>query len=123
MVHIDLIGLITPTGYDGSKYCLLLTDDATRATEGELFKTKAQVEEAIPRYTNCMERQLKRKLQAFRSDNEGEYLSKRLQDWAKEKGIRWEFTVPYNPHQNGVSERANRTILEKMRTMLLVANL
>lgn len=92
-------------------------------TEGELFKSKSQVEEAIPRYTNKMERQLKLKLKAFRSDNGGEYVSKQLQKWAAEKGIQWEFTVPYNPHQNGVAERANRTILEKTRTMLLAANL
>ena len=123
MVHIDLIGPIMPTGYDRSKYCLLLTDDATRVTDGELFKTKADVEDAIPRYTNRMERQLKRKLQAFRSDNGGEYMSKQLQRWAKEKSIRWEFTVSYNPHQNGVSEKANRTILERMQIMLLAANL
>ena len=123
MVHTDLIGPITPTEYDGSKYCLLLTDDATRVTDGQLFKTKADVEDAIRRYTNRMERQLKRKFQAFRSDNGGEYVSKRLQRWAKEKGIRWEFTVPYNPRQNGVSERANWTILERMQTMLLAANL
>lgn len=28
MVHTDLIGSITPMGYDGSKYCFFLTDDA-----------------------------------------------------------------------------------------------
>ncbi len=65
MVHTDLICPITPTGYNRSKYCLFLTDDATRITEGKLFKTKSQVEQAIPRYTNKMERQLKLKLKAF----------------------------------------------------------
>lgn len=93
-VYTDLIGPITPTGYDGSRYCLLLTDDATRMTEGELFKSKSQVEGVIPRYINKMERQLKLKLKAFRSDNGGEYVSKQLQKWEAEKGIQWEFTVP-----------------------------
>ena len=65
MVHTDLIGPITPTGYDGSRYCLLLIDDATCITEGELFKTKSQVQQAISRYTNMMERKLKLKLKAF----------------------------------------------------------
>ena len=50
-------------------------------------------------------------------------MSKQLQRWAKEKGIRWDFTIPYNLQQNGVSERANQTILEKMQMMLLAANL
>ena len=69
MVDTNLIGPITTTGYDSFMYCLLLTDDATRITEGELFKTKSQVQQAIPRYTNKMERQLKLKLKVFRSDN------------------------------------------------------
>ena len=107
MVHTDLIGPITPGRYDGSKYYLFLIDNAICVTEGELFKSKSQVDQAIPRYTNKMERQLKLKLRAFRSDNRGEYVSKQMQKWAGDKGIQWEFTVPYNPHQNGVAERAN----------------
>lgn len=58
-VHIDLIRLITPTEYDRSKYCLLLINDTTRVIDGELFKIKADVKDAIPRYTNRMEGQLK----------------------------------------------------------------
>ena len=123
MVHTDLISPITPAEYDGSRYYLLLTDDATRITEGELFKSKSQVEQTIPRYTNKMERQLKLKLRAFRYDKGEEYINKQLQKWAGNKGIQWEFIILYNPHQNRVAERANRTILEKMRTMLLTANL
>ena len=65
MVHTNVIGSITPTGYDDSRYYLLLTDDATRITEGELFKIKSQVQQAIPRYTNKIERQLKLKLKDF----------------------------------------------------------
>ncbi len=79
MVNTDLIGPITPTGYDSCRYCLLLTDDATRITEDKLFKTKSQVQQAIPVYTNKMERQLKLKLKAFWSDNGEEYFSKELQ--------------------------------------------
>ena len=79
MVYTDLIGRITPTGYDGSRYFLLLTDDATPILEDELFKTKSQVQQEIFRYTNKREHQLKLKLKAFRSDNGGEYVSKELQ--------------------------------------------
>ena len=34
-----------------------------------------------------------------------------------------EFTAPYNPQQNGVAERMNRTIQEKVRSMLSNASL
>ena len=59
MVHTNLIGPIILTKYDGSKYCLLLTNNATRVTDGEQFKIKANVEDVIPRYINWMEQQLK----------------------------------------------------------------
>ena len=39
------------------------------------------------------------------------------------KGIKREFTAPYNPQQNGVAERMNRTIQEKVRSMLSNASL
>ena len=38
-------------------------------------------------------------------------------------GIVHEYTNPYTPEQNGVSERYNRTIMEATRTMLLHARL
>uniref|UniRef100_H3GVH1 Integrase catalytic domain-containing protein n=1 Tax=Phytophthora ramorum TaxID=164328 RepID=H3GVH1_PHYRM len=34
------------------------------------------------------------------------------------KTIKQEFTVPYNPQQNGMSERVNRTLVEMTRCML-----
>ena len=35
-----------------------------------------------------------------------------------QKGIKRELTAPYNPPQNGVAERMNRTIQEKVHSML-----
>lgn len=87
MVHTDLISLITPAGYNGFRYYLFLTDNAIRVMEGELFKSNSQMAQAIPRYTNKIERQVKLKFRTFRSDNGGEYVSKQLQKWAGDKGI------------------------------------
>jgi hypothetical protein len=38
-------------------------------------------------------------------------------------GIKHERTAPYTPQQNGVSERANRTIMEAARSMYVARNL
>ena len=43
--------------------------------------------------------------------------------YCSNKGIRYEKTVLGTPQQNGVVERMNRTIVEKVRCMLRVANL
>lgn len=55
----------------------------------------------------------------FRTDNGLEFLSKEFEDFCKKKGIKRHKTVPRNPQQNGVAERLNRTLLERVRCMLL----
>jgi hypothetical protein len=38
--------------------------------------------------------------------------------FCKDVGIKRELTTPYNPQQNGVAERKNRTIMEVVKTMI-----
>ena len=52
------------------------------------------------------------------SDNGGEYTSRAFKQYMSEKGIRHQKTVPYTPMQNGVAERINWTIQERVTTML-----
>jgi transposase InsO family protein len=44
-------------------------------------------------------------------------------DYLKEKGIRHERTTPYSPMQNGITERMNRTLQERITAMLQYAGL
>ena len=57
------------------------------------------------------------------ADNGGEYTSKEFMDFCKGKGIVIEYTPPYTPQLNGVSERMNRTLCEKAKAMLAEAKL
>jgi transposase InsO family protein len=59
-----------------------------------------------------------RKLKCLRSDNGGEYKSHEFVQFFRERGIKHEFTAPYSPEQNGVEERKNRTIQERIVSML-----
>ena len=70
-----------------------------------------------------MENQSGKKLKCLRTDNGGEYVSKPFADFCDSKGIKREFIAPYNPSQNGVAKRMNRTIQEKVRSMLSNADL
>jgi transposase InsO family protein len=56
-----------------------------------------------------------RKIKILRSDNGGEYTSKEFVSFCRDVGIKRELTTPYNPQQNGVAERKNRTMLERSR--------
>ena len=63
------------------------------------------------------------KLKCLRSDNGGEYYNKDFDNYCSYNGIRRQKTVPGTPQENGVSERMNRTIMERARCMRLHAGL
>lgn len=47
----------------------------------------------------------------------------RSQDFSKEVGIRKGTTIPYNPKQNGVAERKNKTTMEAVKAMFLLGEI
>ena len=50
--------------------------------------------------------------------NGGEYTSKWFEAFCKDVGIKRKLTTPYNPQQNSVAERKNRTIMEAVKTII-----
>ena len=73
-IYTDLVGPIIPMGYDGSKYGLLLTDDALRTTTKVFFKNKNQVKVELRKYTERIQTQYRIIIQAFYSNNGREYI-------------------------------------------------
>ena len=64
------------------------------------------------------------RIMRFRCDNgKAEYDNAIFQKILKEEDITYEPSAPYTQNQNGISERINRTIMEKARSMLLEAGL
>ena len=59
-----------------------------------------------------------KKIKKLRSDNGGEYIDKYFTSFCAKEGIKREWTAPYNPEQNGVAEKKNKTIVEVARVML-----
>ena len=59
----------------------------------------------------------------IRTDHGGEFLGAELTAWLKKQGIERQLTTPYTPQSNGVAERANRTILETARALLIESGL
>ncbi|KAL2533326.1 Integrase catalytic domain-containing protein [Abeliophyllum distichum] len=52
-----------------------------------------------------------------------EFCNKAFDDFCNQSGIKRHKTVPYSPQQNGVTERMNRTLLERVRCMLTCSGL
>ena len=87
------------------------------------LKYKSEVFEKFKEYKSEVENQLGKSIKVLRSDRGGEYLSQEFQDYLKENGILSQWTPPYTPQLNGVSERRNRTLLDMVRSMMSHANL
>ena len=65
-----------------------------------------------------MENLTGKRIKTLRSDNGGEYIDKDFTRFCTREGIKREWTAPYNPEQNGIAKRKNRTIVEAARAML-----
>ncbi len=119
LIHIDMSGQITPTTFGGFNYYGLFVDDATRKTYIAPMKTNGSAEMLVhlKLFTKMLETELGAKIKRIRTDGGSEY--KRFVDaYLKEEGIKHEITAPYHPDQNGVIERANRTIMGRVRAII-----
>ena len=63
------------------------------------------------------------KLKILHTDNGGEFTSTKFEEFLKSKGVCHECTVPKMPEQNGVVERLNRNLVEKVHLMLIDSKL
>jgi hypothetical protein len=62
-------------------------------------------------------------IKILRSNRGGEYKINEFIEFCDLRGIKRQFIARYNPQQNGVVERKNRTIMDMDRSMLKEKNL
>lgn len=118
-VHSHLWGSpnVTPS-LSKCQYYISFVDDFSRKVWVYFLKTKDEAFAKFVEWLALVENQSGRNLKALRTDNGLEYCNKTFDNFCKEKGILRHKTCPYTPQQNGVAERLNRTILEKVRSLL-----
>jgi transposase InsO family protein len=119
LVHTDVWGPTQVSSLGGSRYYVTFIDDATRKTWVYCIRQKYDVFDTFKKWKALVENETGKSLKCLRSDNGGEYCSKEFDDYCSYHGIRREKTVPRTPQENGVSERMNKTIMERARSMRL----
>ncbi|CAI7811573.1 unnamed protein product [Closterium sp. NIES-54] len=111
-------------GAAGAEYFLTIVDVYNRMTWVYVLSKKSDVAETVKTdWLPMVERQQERLVKAIRTDRGGELLSKKFSLWLKKNGIRHSLTMPYSPAMNGIAQRANRTITETARGLLIEAGL
>jgi transposase InsO family protein len=124
-VASDICGPIKPKTTEGYRYFITFLDKSTRFLEIALLKAKDEALQAFSEYKARAENSsvsLKR-IRALQTDSGGEYLNREFSDFTKAHGITHNTTAPYTKEPNGLIERVNRTIMEKVRAMLYTGNL
>lgn len=119
IIHSDLCGPITPQTWDGMSYFATFKDDFTGFTQVYLLAHKSELLEVFRQYVAEVESKWNLKVHSLRSDRGGEYSSNQLIAWCKTKGIVRDLAPAKTPELNGTAERVNRTIVEKIRAMLI----
>lgn len=123
IIHTDVCGPFPVQSLGGAKYFVSFIDDYSRRVCIYPLKSKAEVFSKFVAYKKMVENQLESTIKIVRSDNGTEYVNKNFEQLFAECGIKHEKSTPHSPQQNGLSERMNRTILEKTRCMLLDSRL
>lgn len=121
LVHIDVWGPYrTPTA-GGARYYLVVVDDYSRFVWLRLMKGKGEATKYIKEFKEWAETVHSDnglRLKEVRMDQGKEFQSTELKTFFTENGITIQLTAGHSPQQNGVAERANRTIVETVRTMM-----
>jgi hypothetical protein len=112
IVHSDVCGPMRTTSLGGARYFVTYIDNFSRKVWVYLLKSKGECLEKFKEFKALVETQSELNIKVFRSDNGREYISKEFKCFLKAHDIEKETSTPYRPQQNGVVERANRTLVE-----------
>src|SRR5713226_670529 len=109
---------MSSSSLSGYAYYVSFIDDFFRKTWIYFMKNKDEVFSKFKEFKALIENHAEKKIKTIRSDNGGEFTSNEFKKLCKDSRIKRELSTPYNPQQNGIAKRKNRTIMEAARAML-----
>ncbi|KAL0439031.1 UNVERIFIED_CONTAM: Retrovirus-related Pol polyprotein from transposon TNT 1-94 [Sesamum latifolium] len=118
-IHADVWGPANVPTHGGNRYFLPIIDNYSRNVFVFLMKHKSEVFEKFKNWKVLVENQTGNKLKALRTDNGLEFCNQQFTELCNEFGIKRHKITPYTPQQNGVAERMNGTLLNKVRCLLI----
>jgi hypothetical protein len=113
-VFSDLCRKLPTRSHQGFEYFVTWIDDASPKVFVTGLREKSEVAEHLKSFVARVELDTGKRLKVLRTDGGGEYIASAVQEFLKSKGIQHEITTPDTPQHNGVAERMNRTLLDKI---------
>ncbi len=118
LVHSDVCRPMKTTSRGGAQYFVTFIDDFSKKTHVYILKAKGKVFDKFKAYKALVENQTNMKIKTLRSDNGEKFVFKKFDNFLDERGIQRQTSALYTPQQNGVVERANKTIMECAISMI-----
>ena len=122
-IHSDLGGPAQMEMLGKCRYYVSFTDDWSRWMTIYLLCKKSETFKAYKSFHAWVINQLSKRIKCLHTDHGREYLSDEFTCFLDDNGIERKLTVHDTPKENGVAERLNRTLQEKVRAMMYAAKL
>lgn len=117
------VSSIRARSYGGSKYWLLVMDDATGFIWSYFLRYKSQVKDKMVELIKHLDRKHNYNVKYLRCDNAGENIKTEEECHKQGLGVTFEYTSPNTPQQNGRVERKFATLYGRVRSMMNAARL
>ncbi|GKE18083.1 putative ribonuclease H-like domain-containing protein, partial [Tanacetum coccineum] len=108
----DLFGPTFVSSLMHNKYGLVVTDDYSRFTWVFFLASKDETTGILKKFITEIENLVDNKVNIIRCDNGTDFKNSVMNNFYEMKCIRREFSIARTPHQNGVAERRNRTLIK-----------
>src|SRR5208337_1552655 len=115
---------ISPKTYQGYKYFITFLEKKTRFLKITLLKRKSEALQDFKDYKAEVENNSSgKRIQTFLTDNGTEYVNNEFEITLYEFGIKYNKTALYIKEPNGLIKKPNKTLIEKVRSLIYQANL
>ena len=117
-MHSDLWGLSRIPSKGEHRYMLTIINDFSRKVWTYFLKQKNKVFSTFKKWKIVIENQNGKRVKRLRTNNGSEFCEGDFKLFCENEGIARHHTVVGTPQQNGIAERINRTIMERVLCML-----
>ncbi|MBW0516497.1 hypothetical protein O181_056212 [Austropuccinia psidii MF-1] len=118
-ISVDLMGPITPALLGGAKYILVVVDSNSCFSWVIMLKNKRDAKHELEKIISQAETALETQVKNIICDGGKEFVNSFMKDFCDSRGRQITFTTPYTPQHNGIAEWTNRTLMDKVRTLII----
>ena len=126
LTHTDIMGPFKTLTHPGHKrYIIVFVDDYSKFAKAYAIKNKSESGDCLENYLRTVRNLFGKDLKAcfIRADNAKEFTGGGFSGIIEREKIDSTFSNPYKPPHNGIAERFNRTLLEKIRSLMFDSGL